>query len=104
MPSGSLRMIRHNLPCVFRLTTPYTTWMPADSIRVAHAMLLRSSKRAFSSTSTATCLPCSAAVTSMSTTGEFAPMRYRVILIAMTCGSSMAARRNASTDENESNG
>ena len=34
-------------------------------------MLLRSSKRAFSSTSTATCLPCSAASISRSTSGEF---------------------------------
>ena len=67
-------------------------------------MLLRSSKRAFSSTSTATCLPWSAASISRSTSGELAPMRYSVILIAMTCGSCTAARRNVSTEVNESNG
>ena len=78
--------------------------MPAASMRCAQTMLLRSSKRAFSSTSTATCLPASAASISMSTSGEFAPMRYSVILMAMTCGSRTAARRNASTDAKESNG
>jgi len=40
-----------------------------------------------SSTSTATCLPWSAASISKSTSGELAPMRYSVILIAITCGS-----------------
>ncbi len=50
-------------------------------------MLLSSSKRAFSSTTTATCLPFSTASSSASTIGELRPSRYSVILMASTSGS-----------------
>ena len=72
--------------------------MPCDSSCRAQMMLLRSSNRAFSSTSTATCLPASAASMSSGTSGDCGPMRYSVILMAMTWGSRTAARRNVSTE------
>jgi hypothetical protein len=68
----------------------------------AHPMLLASSKRALSSTSTATCLPFSAASSSALTTGELLPTRYSVCLMASTWGSRAAARRNSTTGSNES--
>ena len=103
-PSASLRTTRHNLQCVLRFSTPYTTCTPAASSRVAHRMLLRSSNRALSSTSTATCLPLSAASISRSTSGESLSMRYSVILIATTCGSATACCRTFRPQANESNG
>jgi hypothetical protein len=59
-------------------------------------MLAASSKRAFSSTSTATCLPFCAAVISES---RMAPpeVRYSVILMASTFGSLAAVARKRST-------
>ena len=55
--------------------------------RLAHSMLALSSKRALSSTSTATCLPRSAARMSERTIGLSPDVRYSVILMASTCGS-----------------
>ena len=63
------------MQCVFRPTTPYTTWQPARSSAFAHLMFACSSKRALISTSTTTCLPASAASISASTTGESPEVR-----------------------------
>ena len=60
-------------------------------------MLAASSKRALSSTSTATCLPLRAAWIRESRITP-AEVRYRVILMASTLGSSAAVRRKRSTE------
>ena len=60
-------------------------------------MLAPSSKRALSSTMTATCLPCSAARISDRTMGLSPDVRYSVILIASTWESAAACRTNSST-------
>ena len=79
--------------------------MPARSIRVAHLMLASSSNRALSSSTTATCLPLRAARTRCLMTSLSFDVRYSVILIARTLGSSDASRRNRSTlCWNDSNG
>jgi hypothetical integral membrane protein (TIGR02206 family) len=80
----------------------------------AHASLLRflgpwpwyiaTSKRAFNSTSTATCLPFWLASRRASTRGELRPTRYSVILIASTSGSSADARRKSITGWKDSKG
>ena len=49
-------------------------------------MLASSSKRALISTSTTTCLPCSAARIRFRTIGESPDVRYRVCLIVRTVG------------------
>ncbi len=68
-------------------------------------MLLISSKRACSSTSTATCLPRCAACVSACTIAPSPEVRYSVILIASTCSSRAADSMNVSTDApNESKG
>ncbi len=74
-------------------TDPYETCTPARSSCRAQTMLFCSSKRAFSSMATATCFPFSAAAISDFTISEFDPVRYSVILIARTDGSSAARRR-----------
>jgi hypothetical protein len=51
---------------------------------------------------TATCFPFSAAAMSAFTISEFEPVRYSVILIASTAGSSAARRQEVSTGWNES--
>jgi hypothetical protein len=65
-------------------------------------MLSASSKRARSSTTTVTSLPARAAASRASATGDFAPVRYRVCLIANTFGSFAACRSRSSTGANES--
>ena len=60
-------------------------------------MLARSSKRAFSSTTTTTCLPASAASISASTIGEESLVRYSVCLMARTRGSAAASTVSRST-------
>ena len=60
-------------------------------------MLADSSKRAISSTTTATCLPFWAASIRYSMIRESALVRYRVILITRTLGSVLASLRNLST-------
>ena len=68
-------------------------------------MLFASSKRALSSTITATCLPRCAASMSAATIAVSPDVRYSVILIASTWSSRAASSRNRSTDApNESNG
>jgi len=52
-----------------------------------------------------TCLPASAASIKALTIGESPEVRYKVCLIASTCGSVAAASKNLTTDElNESYG
>ena len=63
---------------------PYTTWTPARSSCLAQLTLLASSKRALSSTSTATWTPRSAALISARMIGLSPPARYSVILIDCT--------------------
>src|ERR1039458_2757908 len=65
-------------------------------IRGGMNLVLR--RRAFTSTSAATCLPCSAARTSAETIAVSSEVRYRVCLIASTFGSSAAWVMNASTE------
>ena len=66
-------------------------------------MFFFSSKRAFSSTSAATCLPRSAARTSDVMIELSLEVRYSVSLMASTFGSTEAWRMNSSTDvENDS--
>jgi hypothetical protein len=60
-------------------------------------MLAPSSKRALSSTITATCLPRSAARIRARTMGLSPDVRYSVILMASTWGSTAAWRTNSST-------
>ena len=60
-------------------------------------MLARSSNLAFSSTTTTTCLPASAASMSASTIEEVSLVRYRVCLIASTRGSAAASMISRST-------
>ena len=60
-------------------------------------MLRASSKRAVTSTSTATCLPDSAARTSERMIELSLEVRYSVILMATTLSSTAAWARNAST-------
>ena len=67
-------------------------------------MLFSSSKRAFTSINTVTCLPNSAAFTKEATMGESPLTRYNVCLIARTSGSIAARAINSSTIEKESNG
>ena len=70
-----------------------------------HSMLALSSKRAFSSTSTATCLPRCAASVRARTIAVSPDVRYSVSLIASTCSSVAAVWRKRSTvAANESNG
>ena len=66
------------------------TWQPAFSSLLAQLMLFSSSKRAFNSTSTVTCLPFSAALISAATMGELPETRYSVCLMASTFSSSAA--------------
>ena len=80
------------------------TWQPAFSKRRAMIMLFSSSKRAFTSISTVTCLPSSAAFTKEATIGESPLTRYKVCLIANTSGSKAARAMNSSTMEKESKG
>ena len=61
-------------------------------------MLADSSKRAISSTTTATCLPFWAASSRYWMICELAEVRYRVILMPSTLGSVEASRRNRSTE------
>ncbi len=61
-------------------------------------MLAASSKRALSSTRATTCLPFSAARISDLTTGESPDVRYSVILMPATWGSSAAWAMNTSTE------
>ena len=61
-------------------------------------MLASSSKRALSSTSTATCLPRSAARMSAFTIGLSPEVRYSVCLMASTWGSTAAWRMKACTE------
>jgi hypothetical protein len=61
-------------------------------------MLACSSKRALSSTSTATCLPSSAARIRAATIGLWPEVRYRVCLMASTAGSAAAAVMKDSTE------
>jgi hypothetical protein len=61
-------------------------------------MLALSSKRAFSSTSAATCLPPSAARIRDFTMGLSPDVRYSVILMASTCGSTDAWRTSSPTE------
>jgi hypothetical protein len=60
-------------------------------------MFAPSSKRALSSTITATCLPPSAARMSERAMGLSPEVRYSVILMASTLGSMAAWRTNSST-------
>jgi hypothetical protein len=60
-------------------------------------MLRRSSKRAFSSTIATACLPRSAARISAGISADSPLVRYTVILIASTSGSSTACLTNRST-------
>ena len=60
-------------------------------------MLFSSSKRAFNSTRTETCLPFSAACASAAMIGEFPLTRYSVCLIASTSGSLLACRIKSTT-------
>ena len=61
-------------------------------------MFASSSKRALISTSTTTCLPCSAARIRSRTIGESPEVRYNVILMVSTSGSSAACAMNRSID------
>ena len=92
MPSSSSRTTSTHLECVFSPTRPYTTCTPARSSALAQAMLACSSKRAFTSTSTATCTPRSAARMRLRTMGLSPDVRYSVILMVRTRGSSDAWR------------
>ena len=78
------------LQCVLRPTKPYTTCTPARSRALAQEMFACSSNRALISTSATTCLPAAAAEISASTIGESPDVRYRVCLMASTCGSAAA--------------
>ena len=98
MPSASERTTSSVLECVFSPTRPYTTCTPARSSALAQLMLASSSKRAFSSTRAATCTPRSAARMRLRTMGLSPEVRYSVILIVSTRGSSAASRTNASTE------
>ena len=69
MPSSSSLTTSAVLLWVFKPTTPYTTWTPASSRARAHPMFASSSKRALTSTSTATSVPDSAASMRDLTTG-----------------------------------
>ncbi len=102
MRSPSRRTMSMILECVLRPTRPYTTWTPSRSSALAQPMLLSSSKRALSSSSTATCLPLAAASMSASTTGALRPTRYSVVLMASTSGSSAAVLTKSTTGSNES--
>ena len=64
---------------------------------MAQPTLVASSKRALSSTSTATCTPRSAARIRLRAIGLSPPARYSVILIDCTRGSSAASEMNCST-------
>ena len=92
MPSASWRTTSRILAWVFRPTSPYTTCTPASSSMRARSMFACSSKRALSSTSATTCLPCSAAVDERARRCRLsAPaVRYSVCLIASTSGSRAA--------------
>ncbi len=61
-------------------------------------MLVRSSKRALSSTSATACLPRSVASISAGTSGESSLVRYTVCLIASTFGSATACSTKRSTE------
>src|SRR5215472_9948688 len=89
-PSASSLTTSTILQCVFSPTNPYTTWQPASSSLRAQAMLASSSPLALISTTTTTCLPTSAALTSASTISESPLVLYSVCLIASTLGSSAA--------------
>ena len=84
---------------VFSPGMPWTTWAPASSSARDQRMFSRSSKRAFSSTMHTACLPFSAARMSEGTSAESSEVRYTVILIASTFGSSTACSTNRSTLE-----
>ena len=60
-------------------------------------MLFSSSKRAFNSSSTATCFWFSLASVRAATMGELGPTRYSVCLIASTSGSLAASRMKSIT-------
>ena len=64
-------------------------------------MLVSSSKRAISSTTTVTSLPQRAASTSASISTELTPVRYTVCLIETTSGSLAAQRMNSTTGSND---
>lgn len=66
---------------------------PASSRRFANPTLRASSKDAFSSIRTATCLPAAAAISSARTIGLAELVRYSVDLMASTAGSGTKARR-----------
>ena len=70
----------------------------------AHWMLFASSNRAFSSTSTATCFPFSAASMSAATIGEFAADAVERHLDREHVGSTAACSRKRRTEANESIG
>ena len=61
-------------------------------------MLVRSSKRAWSSTRATACLPRSVASISAGTIGESSLVRYTVCLIASTLGSATACSTKRSTE------
>ena len=67
-------------------------------------MLDSSSKRARSSITAVTSLPFRAASASTCTISESAPLRYKVCLIAKTCGSRAASRSKLITGAKDSNG
>ncbi len=100
MPSSSRRTTSVILQCVFNPTSPYITWQPAFSSFFAQTILFSSSKRAFSSTSTDTCFPFSAAWASAAIIGEFPLTRYNVCLMASTCGSRAACLIKSTTGVN----
>src|SRR5882672_569047 len=104
MPSPSRRTTSAALQCVFRPTMPYTTWTPARSSMRAQVMLFCSSLRALSSTSAVTCLPFCAARASAEMIGLAPLVRYRVCLMARTCGSSAARSMKSTTHPNDSYG
>ena len=76
---------------------PCTTCAPTSSSARDQRMFRRSSKRALSSTRQTACLPFSAASISDGTSAESSEVRYTVILIASTFGSSTACLTNRST-------
>uniref|UniRef100_A0A6J7P9C3 Unannotated protein n=1 Tax=freshwater metagenome TaxID=449393 RepID=A0A6J7P9C3_9ZZZZ len=96
-PSSSSRTTSAHLECVLRPTRPNITCTPLRSSLRAQVMLDCSSKRAFSSTRTATCTPRSAARARLSAMSLSSDIRYSVILIDCTLGSSAAAATKDST-------
>mmetsp|Transcript_12666 Transcript_12666/g.28758 ORF Transcript_12666/g.28758 Transcript_12666/m.28758 type:complete len:304 (-) Transcript_12666:940-1851(-) len=97
LPVPSRRTTCTSLACVFRPMTPYATAQPASSSLCAKLTLRSSSKRALSSTRTATCFPFATALMRALMMGLSDDVRYSVALIATTRSSSAAASTNRCT-------